>query len=181
MSDAARPAPPSPGPDVANASSVAASAAAPLPAQTSAPQENAARGVTDKEIVFGMAAPFSGASRELGRQMKIGVETAFSQINDAGGVNGRLLRLVSADDGYEPTHTADAMQVLCDKDHVLGFIGNVGTPTAAVALPFALDHRALFFGAFSGANLLRRDPPDRYVFNYRGAMPKRRTWWCTTS
>ncbi len=114
-----------------------------------------------------MAAPFSGASRELGRQMKIGVETAFSQINDAGGVNGRLLQLLSADDGYEPTHTADAMQVLCDKDHVFGFIGNVGTPTAAVALPFALDHRALFFGAFSGANLLRRDPPDRYVFNYR--------------
>ncbi len=47
--DAARPAPPSPGPDVANASSVvAASAAAPLPAQTSAP-DNAVRGVSDKE------------------------------------------------------------------------------------------------------------------------------------
>ena len=93
VSDAARPAPPSPGPNVANASAVVGgNAAAPLPAQTSAPQENAVRGVTDKEIAFGMAAPFSGASRELGRQMKIGVETAFSQINDAGGVNGRLLR-----------------------------------------------------------------------------------------
>ncbi len=91
--EAVGPALPSPGPDVANASAVvAANAAAPLPAQMSAPQENAVRGVTDKEIVFGMAAPFSGASRELGRQMKMGVETAFSQINDAGGVNGRLLR-----------------------------------------------------------------------------------------
>ena len=116
-----------------------------------------------------MAAPFSGASRELGRQMKIGVETAFNQINDAGGVNGRLLRLVTADDGYEPTRTADVMKLLYDKDQVFGFIGNVGTPTAAVALPFALDHRALFFGAFTGAGLLRRDPPDRYVFNYRAS------------
>ena len=44
-----------------------------------------------------------------------------------------------------------------------------GTPTAAVALPYALDHRALFFGAFTGASLLRRDPPDRYVFNYRAS------------
>jgi len=168
--EAVGPAPPSPRPDAANASSVvAADAAAQSPAQTSAPQENPVRGVTDKEIVFGMAAPFSGASKELGRQMKIGVETAFSQINDAGGVNGRLLRLVSADDGYEPTRTAEAMQVLYDKDQVFGFIGNVGTPTAAVALPFALDHRALFFGAFSGASLLRRDPPDRYVFNYRAS------------
>jgi ABC-type branched-subunit amino acid transport system substrate-binding protein len=119
--------------------------------------------------MFGMAAPFSGASRELGRQMKIGVDTAFSQINDAGGANGRLLRLMTADDGYEPTRTVDVMKVLYEKDQVFGFIGNVGTPTAAVALPFALDHQALFFGAFTGAGLLRRDPPDRYVFNYRAS------------
>jgi branched-chain amino acid transport system substrate-binding protein len=127
------------------------------------------QGISDKEILFGMAAPFSGAARELGRQMKIGVETAFSQINSAGGVNGRLLRLVAADDGYEPEKTADAMHLLYDKEKVFGFIGNVGTPTAAVALPFALDHRTLFFGAFTGASLLRRDPPDRYVFNYRAS------------
>ena len=155
-------------PDAANASSVVAqNAAAPPPAQPSA--TNAVHGVSDKEILFGMAAPFSGASRELGRQMKIGIETAFSQINDAGGVNGRLLRLMTADDGYEPTRTADVMKSLYDKDEVFGFIGNVGTPTAAVALPFALDHRTLFFGAFTGAGLLRRDPPDRYVFNYRAS------------
>jgi branched-chain amino acid transport system substrate-binding protein len=27
----------------------------------------------------------------------------------------------------------------------------------------------LFYGAFTGASLLRRDPPDRYVFNYRAS------------
>ncbi|HZZ61324.1 MAG TPA: ABC transporter substrate-binding protein [Roseiarcus sp.] len=152
-----------------NVSSVAtANVEAPPTAQNTAPG-NLLHGVNDTEILFGMAAPFSGASRELGRQMKIGVETAFAPINSAGGVNGRQLKLVAADDGYEPVRTADAMRVLYDKDQVFGFIGNVGTPTAAVALPFALDHRALFFGAFSGANLLRRDPPDRYVFNYRAS------------
>jgi branched-chain amino acid transport system substrate-binding protein len=151
-----------------NATPQTESAAPQTPAQTRA-HDNTVQGVSDKDIVFGMAAPFSGASRELGRQMKIGVETAFSQINDAGGVNGRLQRLVTADDGYEPTRTADVMKSLYDKDQVFGFIGNVGTPTAAVALPFSLDHRALFFGAFTGAGLLRRDPPDRYVFNYRAS------------
>ena len=44
-----------------------------------------------------------------------------------------------------------------------------GTPTAVVAAPFALERRMLFFGAFTGAGLLRRDPPDRYVFNYRAS------------
>jgi branched-chain amino acid transport system substrate-binding protein len=125
------------------------------------------RGVTDQEIRFGMAAPFSGAAKELGRQMKLGIDTAFNRINEAGGVEGRMLKLVTADDGYEPTRTGDAMKQLYDKDQVFGVIGNVGTPTAVVAVPYALERRMLFFGAFTGANVLRHDPPDRYVFNYR--------------
>jgi branched-chain amino acid transport system substrate-binding protein len=79
------------------------------------------------------------------------------------------LRLIAADDGYEPTRTLAAMKQLDEKDQVFAYIGNVGTPTAAVAVPYALEHRTLFFGAFSGANILRSDPPDRYVFNYRAS------------
>jgi branched-chain amino acid transport system substrate-binding protein len=127
------------------------------------------RGVTDQEIRFGMAAPFSGAAKELGRQMKLGIDTAFNRINEAGGVEGRMLKLITADDGYEPTRTGDAMKQLYEKDQVFGIIGNVGTPTAVVAVPYALERRMLFFGAFTGANVLRHDPPDRYVFNYRAS------------
>jgi branched-chain amino acid transport system substrate-binding protein len=152
------------------APSPAAAATAPTaPLPMPMPSPNNVRGVTANEIKFGIVAPFSGASRELGRQMQLGIDTAFKRVNDAGGVNGRALHLIAADDGYEPTRTLDAMKQLYDKDQVFGFIGNVGTPTAAVALPFALEHRALFFGAFTGANLLRNDPPDRYVFNYRAS------------
>ena len=127
------------------------------------------RGVTDSEIRFGISAPFSGAAKELGNQMRLGIETAFNLANDAGGIGGRQAKLVVADDGYEPTRTVDTMKQLYDKQQVFGFVGNVGTPTAVVALPYALDHHALFFGAFTGADLLRRDPPDRYVFNYRAS------------
>ena len=89
--------------------------------------------------------------------------------NAKGGVHGRQLRLVAADDGYEPTRTAETMKQLYEQDRVFGIIGNVGTPTAVVALPYALERRMLFYGAFTGASLLRRDPPDRYVFNYRAS------------
>jgi ABC-type branched-subunit amino acid transport system substrate-binding protein len=61
------------------------------------------------------------------------------------------------------------MKQLYERDQVFGVIGNVGTPTAVVALPYALDRKMLFFGAFTGAGLLRNDPPDRYVFNYRAS------------
>ena len=164
----------------------AAPATAGLPAASASPQPtNAAparvatveapsagpsiRGVTDSEIRFGISAPFTGAAKELGNQMRLGINAAFNLANDAGGIGGRQAKLVVADDGYEPTRTADTMKQLYDKQQVFGFVGNVGTPTAVVALPYALDHHALFFGAFTGADLLRRDPPDRYVFNYRAS------------
>jgi ABC-type branched-subunit amino acid transport system substrate-binding protein len=130
---------------------------------------SAVRGVTDSEIRFGISAPFTGSAKELGQHMKQGIEAAFSATNAKGGVYGRQLRLVAADDGYEPARTAGTMKQLYEKDQVFALVGNVGTPTAVVALPYALDRKMLFFGAFTGAGLLRNDPPDRYVFNYRAS------------
>jgi branched-chain amino acid transport system substrate-binding protein len=156
---------PGPGPTL----SIGPSSAAAATSIASVPSGPPVRGITDREIRFGMAAPFSGPAKELGRQMKLGIDTAFNRINDAGGVDGRMLKLMAADDGYEPARTPEAMKQLYDKDQVFGFIGNVGTPTAAVAVPYALERRSLFFGAFTGSNLLRNDPPDRYVFNYRAS------------
>jgi branched-chain amino acid transport system substrate-binding protein len=129
--------------------------------------QSTAQGVTDTEIRFGMAAPFSGPAKEMGRQLKLGIETAFAAVNDGGGVEGRQLKLVTADDGYEPSRTLNAMKDLYEKNQVFGFVDNYGSPTALVSIPYALEHHALYFGAFTGANSLRHDPPDRYVFNYR--------------
>jgi ABC-type branched-subunit amino acid transport system substrate-binding protein len=132
-------------------------------------EENPVQGVTENEIRFGMSAPFSGAAKELGQNMRLGIDAAFGVANAKGGVHGRQLRLVVADDGYEPSRTVETMKQLYEQDRIFGIVGNVGTPTAVVALPYALEHRMLFYGAFTGAGLLRRDPPDRYVFNYRAS------------
>lgn len=159
-----------PGPSLSGVIAPASAAAATAPtAPLPPPPGPAVRGITANEIRFGICGPFSGSAKELGRQMKLGIEAAFNRVNDAGGVDGRMLKLFAADDGYEPSRTLDAMKQLYDKDQVFGFIGNVGTPTAAVAIPFALERRTLFFGGFTGANILRNDPPDRYVFNYRAS------------
>jgi ABC-type branched-subunit amino acid transport system substrate-binding protein len=143
-----------------------AAMAATAPTQMLPPPTNV-HGVTQNEIRFGIVMPFSGTTKEVGRQMKLGIDAAFQATNEAGGVNGRVLKLFAADDGHEPSRTLDAMKQLYDKDQVFGFIGNLGTPTAAVAIPYALERRTLLFASFTGANVVRRDPPDRYVFNYR--------------
>jgi ABC-type branched-subunit amino acid transport system substrate-binding protein len=125
------------------------------------------RGVTAEEIVLGMASPFSGANRDLGRAMKAGIEAALGDVNAQGGVHGRRLRLVTVDDGYEPSRTGPAMKHLVEREQVFAVVGNVGTPTAAVAVPYCLERKVPFIGALSGGALLRRNPPDRYVFNFR--------------
>jgi ABC-type branched-subunit amino acid transport system substrate-binding protein len=124
---------------------------------------------SETEVVFGMVAPFSGAAKESGKAVRTGIEVAFAAQNEAGGVHGRKLRLVALDDGFEPARTEAAMKELVEVRKVFGIVGNVGTPTAAVAVPYANEKGVLFFGAVSGASFLRHNPPDRYVFNYRAS------------
>lgn len=126
------------------------------------------QGVTDAAVLFGMAAPFTGPAKELGRQTRVGVELAFAEANTGGGVHGRQLQLHVVDDAFEPGRVAPAMRALWEEKKVFAFLGNVG-PAAATTSAFAVDRRALLFGTFSGAAALRREPPDRYVFNYRAS------------
>jgi len=156
-----------PAPALAPVAPAFAAAPAAAPAVSFGNPVSAVRGVSDTEIRFGITAAFTGPVRERGRQMKLGIETAFNQVNDAGGIGGRKLRIIAADDGNEPARTLQAVRQLYEKDQIFGIIGSIGTATAAVAVPFALERRMLFFGAYTGGNVVRRDPPDRYVFNYR--------------
>lgn len=142
--------------------------AVPASAQRSLLQEPA-RGVTASEITLGMSAVFSGPTRQLGENMKLGLETAFWLANEQGGVHGRKLSLVALDDGYEAARVPETMRDLIEARQVFAVIGNVGTPTSVVAAPYASQHKTVFFGAFTGAPVLRQDPPDRYVFNYRAS------------
>ncbi|NNL67044.1 MAG: ABC transporter substrate-binding protein [Myxococcales bacterium] len=116
-----------------------------------------------------MSTALTGPAADLGSNMRAGVLAAFAEANARGGVHGRKLELTVLDDGYEPDRAAPNMRTLVEDPSVLGIIGNVGTPTAIAAIPIANESRTLFFGAFTGAGVLRRVPPDRYVINFRAS------------
>ncbi len=121
------------------------------------------------EIVLGMSTALSGPTAELGKGMRDGFLLGLERTNRAGGVRGRRLRLIVLDDGYEPARAAPNVRRLIEEEKVLAVVGNVGTPTAIATLPLAREYRTLFFAPFTGAGVLRRDPPDRYVINYRAS------------
>ncbi|MCP4041824.1 MAG: ABC transporter substrate-binding protein, partial [Gammaproteobacteria bacterium] len=116
-----------------------------------------------------MSTALSGPAADLGKAMLQGVKAGLEQANRSGGVQGRKLRLIAMDDGYEPSRTAPNMHRLIDIDQVLAVIGNVGTPTAIAAIPIANQGKTLLFAPFTGAGVLRKSPPDRYIINYRAS------------
>lgn len=125
--------------------------------------------VAQAELSFGIVAPSSGGAAPLGLGMQKGIETYFAEVNEAGGVNGETLALIARDDQYKPLQAASNTRQLIQEDEVLAAIGNVGTPTATVTIPIFNEYETLLYGAFTGAGVLRKTPPDRYVINYRAS------------
>ena len=119
--------------------------------------------------VFGMSTVLSGPAAHLGINMRNGVLAALKEINMQGGILGKSLCLIALDDGSEPERTVSNMHRLIEQENVLAIIGNVGTPTAIASVPIINRSRVPFFGAFTGAGILRRIPPDQYVVNYRAS------------
>ena len=138
------------------------SAAAPEPARESVP------GVSAEHVLFGQSAAFSGPARELGRNMRLGIEAAFHEANSGGGVRGRRLELVTLDDAYEPEAAIANTVHLIEEHRVFALIGAVGTPTSRSATPVAAEAGVPYIAPFTGAEFLR-DPTWDKVLNLRAS------------
>jgi branched-chain amino acid transport system substrate-binding protein len=125
-------------------------------------------GVTQNEIVIGMSNALSGPAAGLGTQLKAGATAYIDKVNAAGGVNGRKIKLISYDDGYEPEQTAAMTRKLIEQDKVFALFGYVGTPTSAAAIPFASKMGVPYIAPFTGAEALR-NPVQKLVFNVRAS------------
>jgi eukaryotic-like serine/threonine-protein kinase len=128
-----------------------------------------AQGVTDSTITFGCTTSYSGTNQQVGQNFVAGIRTAFDSINDQGGINGRKLKLIVLDDGYEPDRALANMRDLYERRKVFAIVGNVGTSPAEKTAPYAIAHKLLLFAPCTGAAFLRPEPPDRYIFNYRAS------------
>ena len=125
-------------------------------------------GVTADQILVGQTAALSGPSEALGKGMQAGLQTAFDEVNAAGGVNGRKLVLTSLDDGYEPARAAANAKALIEQDGVFALIGTVGTPTTAQVVPICDASGAPLVGPFTGAASFRT-PFNPRIVNLRAS------------
>lgn len=125
-------------------------------------------GVSADKITLGQSCALTGPAKALGEGMKTGLNCYFSKVNEAGGINGRKITLISKDDGYEPDRALANTKALVETDKVFALIGEVGTPTSQAVVPYTISNNVPFIAPFTGAEFLR-NPFKKNVINLRGS------------
>ncbi|MEI7871345.1 MAG: ABC transporter substrate-binding protein [Alphaproteobacteria bacterium] len=85
-------------------------------------------GASDTEIKIGHTNPYSGPASAYGVIGKT-IEAYWKSVNEAGGINGRKVKFITLDDGYNPAKTVECIRQLVEQDKVLCTFNTLGTPT----------------------------------------------------
>jgi len=124
-------------------------------------------GVTARSIVIGQSAPLTGSNAELGNDIRNGALAYLQKVNDAGGVHGRRVELVSLDDGNVVARADANTKKLVEEQAVFALFGYASATLSRPALPYVEKHRVPFLGPFTGADPMRVF--NKHVYNMRGS------------
>jgi branched-chain amino acid transport system substrate-binding protein len=136
-------------------------AAAALSAQAQVP------GVKPGAIIIGQSTPLTGSNAELGNDIRNGALAYLKKVNDAGGVHGRKIELITLDDGNAVPRAEQNTKKLVEEDGVFALFGYASATLSRPALPFVDKNRVPFLGPFTGADPMRVF--NKYVYNMRGS------------
>lgn len=92
-------------------------------------------GVTDTEIKIGDVNIMTGPASFIGKAVSVGSKIAAAEINEAGGVNGRKITVITEDDGYVPARSFQALTKLIEVDGIFALNGTSGTANVLAMMP----------------------------------------------
>ena len=118
-------------------------------------------------IVVGQSAPMSGSNKDLGNDVRNGALAFFKKVNDAGGVNGRKVELITLDDANDTKRSEANTKQLIEQNNPIALFGYGSATLSRPALPHVEAARITFFGPFTGADPMRKF--NRYVYNHRAS------------
>ena len=124
-------------------------------------------GVNAATIRIGQSTPLTGSNAELGNDIRNGALAYFRKVNDAGGVHGRRLELVTLDDGNQVARAEANTRKLLEDEPVFALFGYPSATLSRPALPFVEKHRVPFIAPFTGADPMRVF--NKHVYNLRGS------------
>ena len=124
-------------------------------------------GVTAKTIVIGQSTPLTGSNAELGNDIRNGALAYLQKVNDAGGVHGRRIELVTLDDGNTVPRAEANTKKLVEEQAVFALFGYPSATLSRPALPFVAKYNVPFLGPFTGADPMRVF--NKNVYNMRAS------------
>ncbi|HEU0203433.1 MAG TPA: ABC transporter substrate-binding protein [Burkholderiaceae bacterium] len=110
-----------------------------------------APGISKDQITVGTIQDLSGPIAAYGKQARNGMQMRADEINERGGVNGRKIKLVVEDHGYDPRRALLAAQKMVTQDKVFAILGHIGTPTNMAVMPFQFERGVINFFPLTGA------------------------------
>jgi len=120
-------------------------------------------GVTANQVLIGAFQDQSGPAAVVGINMRKGMEAYFNWINSKGGVNGRKIRFIVEDDGFQPSRSIAAAKKLIEQDKVFALVGTLGTPGVQATIDYIQSKKVPSIYQGSGISELAF-PPKRYFF-----------------
>jgi len=100
-----------------------------------------APGRSKKEIVIGEYGSLTGNTATFGQSTKNGSEMAFNEVNQAGGLLGKPVRLIVEDDQSKPEEAATAVTKLINQNAVQAVLGEVASSRSLAAAPICQGAR----------------------------------------
>ncbi|HJV60980.1 MAG TPA: ABC transporter substrate-binding protein [Albitalea sp.] len=160
---------------VARLAALAVLALAAWPAQA----QKAQQGVSKTEIVIGSIQDLSGPIAGFGKQIRLGMMLRADELNEQGGINGRKLRLLIEDSGYDPKRAVLAAQKLVNQDKIFAMVAHIGTPTNNAAMPVQFEKNVVNFFPVTAAremyepfNRLKYSAGSSYYDQMRTTLPR---------
>jgi branched-chain amino acid transport system substrate-binding protein len=126
-------------------------------------QQEAVTGVTDDEITIGTFQAMSGPVASIGVPVANGLEAYFNHVNANGGVYGRQINLIIADDQFNPGKTTVEVKRLVESDGVFAMIAGLGTGGNLAVMDYLNDGGVPFVYQASGSSKLAV-PPKEFIF-----------------
>lgn len=100
-------------------------------------------------FTLGVAGPFTGSSSEFGAQVKMAVELFAEQLNAAGGINGRKLKLNEQDDAGKAADAQTVASTLASDESVLAVIGHFNSSCSLNGKPIYTQAKMVMFSPAS--------------------------------
>ena len=103
------------------------------------------QGVSKDEILVGTIQDLSGPLAGFGKQIRLGMNLRVDEINEQGGINGRKVKLLVEDSGYDPKKAVLAAQKLVNQDKIFMMLGHLGTAQNNAAMPVQFEKNVINF------------------------------------